>query len=224
VVEVAELEGSASTLLRAPSRAVFGRGRARTAPLGGGELGRARAAAETNLLLAADVKDALDTSGLFHIAADGDASLSLDGVSLGPTPVEVRAPRGRHYLELSRRGLVVSHRFLEFGPDPGELRQALPPEPDAPSEPVEIGDMVRRRASQIRSCYERRLKVDHTLEGAVSLRLHVGDTGRVTQTKVEESTLADPLVGECLRHEAATWRFDAGRNATVVYPFVFRPQ
>jgi hypothetical protein len=58
----------------------------------------------------------------------------------------------------------------------------------------------------------------------VSLRLRVGDAGQVSHVSVEESTLPDPLVGECLRREAAGWSFTIGRNATVVYPFVFRTQ
>ena len=84
--------------------------------------------------------------------------------------------------------------------------------------------MVRRRAPQIRACYERRLKRDPSLAGTVSLRLHVGDAGQVTRIDVEQSTLPDPLVAECLRREAAGWSFTQGRNATVVYPFVFRTQ
>ena len=59
-------------------------------------------------------------------------------------------------------------------------------------------------------------------EGLVKLR--VGDAGQVRGVSVEESTLADPVVADCLKHEAAGWAFKTGRNATVVYPFVFRPQ
>ena len=84
--------------------------------------------------------------------------------------------------------------------------------------------MVRRRGTQIRACYERRLKRDPSLAGTVSLRLRVGDAGQVTRVDVEGSTLPDPLVAECLRREAAGWSFSQGRNATVVYPFVFRSQ
>jgi hypothetical protein len=84
--------------------------------------------------------------------------------------------------------------------------------------------MIRARASQIRGCYERRLKRDPSLAGTVSLRLKVGDVGQVQKVSVEESTLEDPMVAECLRKEAAGWSFVKGKNATVVYPFVFRTQ
>ncbi|MGZ3440132.1 MAG: AgmX/PglI C-terminal domain-containing protein, partial [Polyangia bacterium] len=95
---------------------------------------------------------------------------------------------------------------------------------DEESAPVEIESMVRRRGTQIRACYERRLKRDPQLAGTVSLKLRVGDAGQVTRVDVEQSTLPDPLVAECLRREAAGWSFEQGRNATVVYPFVFRTQ
>jgi len=98
------------------------------------------------------------------------------------------------------------------------------PAHDAESAPVEIESMVRLRASQIRACYERRLKRDPSLSGTVSLKLRVGDAGQVSRVEVEESTVPDPLVAECLRREAAGWSFRQGRNATVVYPFVFRSQ
>jgi hypothetical protein len=35
--------------------------------------------------------------------------------------------------------------------------------------------------------------------------------------------LDDAEVVSCLRKEARSWRFGHARNATVVYPFVFRP-
>jgi hypothetical protein len=90
--------------------------------------------------------------------------------------------------------------------------------------PVEIEEMVRRRATHIRGCYERGLKRIPSLAGTVSLRLEVGDAGQVRRVAVEESTLSDDVVADCLLHEARGWSFSVGRNATVVYPFVFRPE
>ena len=140
----------------------------------------------------------------------------------------VRRPLGNHYVELTRADFRTVQKWVAVGREPSELRAALvhAPAPVAETEsaPVEIESMVRRRASQIRACYERRLKRDPELAGTVSLRLRVGDAGQVTRVDVEQSTLPDPLVADCLRHEAAGWSFEHGRNATVVYPFVFRTQ
>jgi hypothetical protein len=148
-------------------------------------------------------------------------------VVVGATPLAVRRPLGRHYVELTRAEFRSLHQWVTVGKERGELRLAMvqaPPRHEAESAPVEIESMVHRRATQIRACYERRLKRDPSLAGTVSLRLRVGEAGQVSRVSVEESTLPDPLVGECLRREAAGWSFTVGRNATVVYPFVFRTQ
>ena len=162
------------------------------------------------------------------INSDPAGTLAVDGVELGPTPLQARGTLGRHYIEIARRGFQPLRRWVTLGPETGEVRVALVKaaelNADPASVPVEIESMIRARGSQIRGCYERRLKRDPTLAGTVSLRLKVGDAGQVRQVSVEESTLDDPMVAECLRKEALGWSFKQGRNATVVYPFVFRSQ
>jgi hypothetical protein len=185
-----------------------------------------------NLMVWTGLAAARAASGALLVASSDPpvAELAVDGVGLGPTPLSVRRPLGRHYVELGRSGFAPLRQWVTVGPEPGALRVGLvhAPPPAAsdsvPVEIVEIESMARRRAAQIRNCYERRLKRDPSLAGTVSLRLRVGDAGQVSKVGVEESTMPDELVGECLRREAAGWSFSVGRNATVVYPFVFRPQ
>lgn len=225
-VEVTERDGSASTMLTAPARATFGRGRTASAPLSGHQAARLRAESEMNFLPWTGLDAARAASGSLLVASQPPAELAVDGVVLGATPLEVRRPFGRHYVELTRADFRTQHQWIAIGKEPGELRASLAQAPpvDEPSAPVEIESMVRRRSTQIRACYERRLKRDPSLAGTVSLKLRVGDAGQVTRVDVEQSTLPDPLVAECLRREAAGWSFAQGRNATVVYPFVFRTQ
>ena len=226
-VEVTERDGSSSTLLTAPTRAVFGRGRATTAAMTTHEAARLRTASEMNLMAWSGLQAARTASGALHVDSQPAATLAIDGVEEGATPLTIRRPLGRHYVELTRADFATLHQWVAIGPETGELKLALvhaPPSTDSDSVPVEIESMVRRRATQIRACYERRLKRDPSLAGTVSLRLRVGEAGQVSRVTVEESTLPDPLVAECLRREAAGWSFTVGRNATVVYPFVFRAQ
>jgi hypothetical protein len=167
-------------------------------------------------------------SGALLVASQPPAELAVDGIVVGATPLTLRRPLGNHYVELTRADFRTQHQWVAIGREPSELHMALvhapPSTADSESAPVEIESMVRRRATQIRACYERRLKRDPELAGTVSLRLRVGDAGQVTRVDVEQSTLPDPLVADCLRHEAAGWSFEQGRNSTVVYPFVFRTQ
>jgi ferric-dicitrate binding protein FerR (iron transport regulator) len=214
-VEVTERDGSSSTLLHAPVRALFARGRVQSSALSVREVARLRGESEMNLMAWPGLVAARAASGTLLVATQPSAQLAMDGVAIGPTTLSLRRPLGRHYVELTRAGFVPLHQWVTVGPEPGELRAAMvhsvAPAPD--TAPVEIEDMVRRRATQIRACYERRLKHDPELAGTVSLRLHVGDAGQVTRVDEEQSTLPDPLVGECLRHEAAGWSFAQGRDS-----------
>ena len=226
-VEVSDLDGSSSTVLHAPSRAVFGRGRASLSTLEAREAAQLRGKSELNLAAWTGLGPIRDGSGMLAVASEPDGQLAVDGVEYGPTPLAVRRPLGRHYIELTRKGFAPLKKWITVGREEGELRASLlhtAPSVPPPDAPVAIEEMVHERARQIRACYERSLKRDPSLTGTVNLRLRVGPRGAVTQARVEESTLSDPLVGECLQHEAANWKFAAGRNATIVYPFVFRPE
>jgi hypothetical protein len=226
-VEVTDRDGSSSTLLTAPTRAVFSRGKATTAAMTVREAARLRTASEMNLMAWSGLDAARTASGALRVDSQPPAALAIDGVEVGATPLTVRRPLGRHYIELTRADFAPLHQWVAIGHETGDLKLALVHAPSSSaieSVPVEIESMVRRRAPQIRSCYERRLKRDPSLAGTVSLRLRVGEAGQVSRVTVEESTLPDPLVAECLRREAAGWSFTVGRNATVVYPFVFRAQ
>ncbi len=226
-VEVTNRDGSSSTMLTAPARATFGRGRSASTPRSGRQAARLRAEAEMNFLPWPGLDAARAASGALVVGSQPPAELAVDGIVLGATPLTVRRPLGNHYVELTRADFRTLHQWVTVGREPSELHAALvhaPPAQETESAPVEIESMVRRRAAQIRACYERRLKRDPQLAGTVSLRLRVGDAGQVTRVDVEQSTLPDPLVADCLRHEAAGWSFAQGRNATVVYPFVFRTQ
>lgn len=78
---------------------------------------------------------------------------------------------------------------------------------------------------QFRNCYERRLKVNNTLEGRVNVQMRVGRSGRVTAVQVG-GTLRDPQVLSCVRNIAQRIEFPAptGGCAVVAAPFNFTPR
>jgi len=238
-VEVTERDGASSTLLHAPSRGVFGRdkhaGRARTQPMTVDEAARLRQRSELNLLAFTDLPSLLKDSGTLLVSADAPpealVTVAVDAVALGTSPLWLRREHGRHLVEMSRRGFEPIRRWVTIGPEPGDLRLAMvksvvkaPPISEEQPDLAVIEEMLRQRRSQIRSCYERSLKHNAELAGTVTLRLRLDDAGRVAASAVDSETLADPAVGRCLRNEAAGWSFPGGRNATIVYPFVFRAQ
>lgn len=79
---------------------------------------------------------------------------------------------------------------------------------------------------QFRNCYERRLKVNNTLEGRVNVQMRVTSNGSVDAVSVGGS-LRDSEVLSCVRNIARRIQFPpvtGGRCATVAAPFNFTPQ
>lgn len=89
-----------------------------------------------------------------------------------------------------------------------------------------ISKIMRENQSQIRNCYERRLKVNNVLQGDLNLKVKVGATGSVVASGVS-GTLRDNEVFSCVRAIADKWAFPApegGACAVVQVPFRFMPK
>lgn len=78
---------------------------------------------------------------------------------------------------------------------------------------------------QFRNCYERRLKVNNTLAGRVTLQMRVGRTGAVSGVRAGGS-LRDAQVLSCVRNIAQRITFPnpTGGCAVVSAPFNFTPR
>jgi hypothetical protein len=85
---------------------------------------------------------------------------------------------------------------------------------------------LAERNREFRNCYERRLKVNHTLEGRVNVSMRVGRGGEVSAVRVS-GTLSDNEVLSCVRGIAQRIRFPpptGGTCAVVAAPFNFTPR
>jgi hypothetical protein len=217
MVEISDLDGSSSTVLRAPARTAFRRGHIEA--LDPKREAGLRKEAELHLQPFGKLVD----TGLVSVGASG--SLSLDGLGYGEAPVTVRLPFGQHVLEISRRGMEPYSRTITVDRE-AELHVAPLPSGPAPDEVAgTIEQMVALRHRQLRACYERSLKRDPSLTGSLWLQMRVDARGRVVAAAVEPgATLDDAQIASCLSHEARTWRLSQSKSATFAYQFVFRPQ
>lgn len=89
-----------------------------------------------------------------------------------------------------------------------------------------IQKVMRENQSQIRNCYERRLKANNILQGDLSLKVKVGGSGSVVATGISGS-LRDNEVYACVRSIAEKWSFpvpEGGACAVVQVPFRFTPK
>ena len=87
-------------------------------------------------------------------------------------------------------------------------------------------DVIRLNQRQVRSCYERRLKVINTLQGTLQVQVRIGADGAVTGLRRAGGTFRDNETFSCVRQLAQSWRFPAptgGRCAVMVAPFNFTP-
>ncbi|HKU37965.1 MAG TPA: AgmX/PglI C-terminal domain-containing protein [Polyangiales bacterium] len=130
--------------------------------------------------------------------------------------------------------------IIEETPDAGKPQEETA-NPDKPKRVIKevrdewdcAGDLARpalqsvidANRAQIRSCYERRLKMNNVLAGDLKLRLRVAPNGSVTATAVSGS-LRDNEVFSCVRNIASKWSFPPPQNgcAVVQVPFQFSPK
>lgn len=89
-----------------------------------------------------------------------------------------------------------------------------------------LNTAMRNHRSQMRTCYERRLKVNNLLQGEVSLRVKVGPAGQVLATATSGS-LNDKEVTDCMERQAKGWTLPQpvdGNCAVFEIPFRFLPK
>lgn len=87
--------------------------------------------------------------------------------------------------------------------------------------------VIRSILSSIKSCYERRLRNNTSLEGKVVIRFVIEEQGRVRQASTKSTSLNDREVESCVAMRIREQRFPdppAGTIAEVDYPFVFGQQ
>lgn len=92
--------------------------------------------------------------------------------------------------------------------------------------PQEIRAVLNDSSVQIRSCYERRLRVDNLLQGNVSMQVRIGADGKVQATRVR-GNMRDSEVKTCMQNIAKKWTFpppSGGNCAVFEAPYAFTPK
>jgi ferric-dicitrate binding protein FerR (iron transport regulator) len=179
-----------------------------------------------NLLPWPNFQRVMASTGLLDVESQPDAAdITLDQLALGTTNLTLRAPVGRHLVELWRGGTLLRRQWIEVGFAPGRLAVDLRPKPRArPKLPEGFQEVLHLRAVQVRACYERRLKTNPALEGKLTIRIEVDKEGVVSHASLDTDTVPDPRVGQCALRALQGWRFPAGTAADLVLPFEFRPR
>ncbi|HEY3358150.1 MAG TPA: AgmX/PglI C-terminal domain-containing protein [Polyangia bacterium] len=168
---------------------------------------------------------ALAASGVIELGASPPAAATtLDREPLGPSPVAVRAPYGRHVVELSRPGAGREVRTITVGAEPQRVlvRLVNPEEENARS--AEVARTLRGHLKELRHCYERGLRAHPGIAGVAELRLTVGESGRVQRATVAPGSGLPASVEACLVAAVKRLSCSKGSQVTVAYPLVLRPE
>ncbi len=86
-----------------------------------------------------------------------------------------------------------------------------------------IRRVVRAHINEVRYCYNQGLVRDPNLKGRVAVQFTIGPSGSVPAAVVQESSIKDQNVGQCIAKAVKRWKFpkpDGGGNVVVTYPFV----
>jgi hypothetical protein len=165
-------------------------------------------------------------AGLAGGGGDGFGGLDMHGTGIGTCrPGEVCGRGTVDVGRLSTRGTG--------GPGPGTglpIRSSRPSAvPDYDTVSTTTGGLpreliqrtIRRHMNEVRSCYERELSSNPSLEGRVSVTFLIDATGTVRQANAAGEGMHG--VGSCVATAVRRWAFPSSEGPTgVTYPFVFQ--
>jgi hypothetical protein len=81
---------------------------------------------------------------------------------------------------------------------------------------------INSRFGQVRACYERRLKVNSLLEGKVDINISIDSQGRVNWITVNQDTVRDKEMLECVKKTVRSWQFPEPEGGSVVVGKTFK--
>ena len=79
---------------------------------------------------------------------------------------------------------------------------------------------LRKYSSQLKACYEARLKQNPNISGRVVLEIDVNG-GRVSTALIAENSTGDSALGSCITKRARGWRLPADTTGTFAFPLTF---
>jgi hypothetical protein len=87
-----------------------------------------------------------------------------------------------------------------------------------------VNQFVNARFSQVRACYERRLKMNPFLEGDLDLSISIASSGKPTAIAVNADSIRDAQILDCVRRTIRGWTFPkpTGGRAVIAKNFKFK--
>ncbi len=80
----------------------------------------------------------------------------------------------------------------------------------------QVNRYMNSHFSEVKACYERRLKVNSFLEGKLDLNIDVASTGKVTAISVNKDTVRDQQMLACVKRTIRRWQFPKPNGGRVI--------
>jgi hypothetical protein len=91
-------------------------------------------------------------------------------------------------------------------------------------DPAKTNRFINDNFSQVRACYERRLKINPLLEGNLDLKIRLTPKGKVGSIGVNSDTVRDREMLDCVLRTIRGWHFPAPEDGWVVFDKSFKFQ
>lgn len=88
-----------------------------------------------------------------------------------------------------------------------------------------IAQYIKTQLGQILYCYERQLSASPDLYGKIAVKFTIAGTGLVETQAINDTTLKNRTVENCILNKVSGWKFPEPRGGTkvvVTYPFLFK--
>lgn len=88
-----------------------------------------------------------------------------------------------------------------------------------------IAQYIKTQLGQILYCYERQLSASPDLYGKIAVKFTIAGTGQVETQSINDTTLKNHSVENCILSKVSKWKFPEPRGGTkvlVTYPFLFK--
>ena len=121
--------------------------------------------------------------------------------------------------------LLVSLSLVACGPPGDDLAVSSSPLLGALDKAV-IDDVIRDDMDGIRSCYQKALTREPTLEGRLVTKFVIGADGWVERAELATDQIGDDALADCILDHVETLEFPPPTGGGIVivrYPFVFSP-
>jgi len=124
------------------------------------------------------------------------------------------------------RGGVIAGELYPF--QFAAAKPKAPPSMEGKLDQAVIVQTVKAKMPEVNGCYDAAMKDNaEEINGTVNVAMVISADGKITESKVKDTTTKAPKLDQCIVEKVKTWTFPKPNPAgevAIIYPFVFEPK